>query len=405
MIGEGLRRAQKWFIRVLVPQIALIGATALIDQYLMRQALWPLIAAVLSLSLIALLTQSLATLDLIVDERQSILTYLQITVLALPQLLGLILPFALVISVLYAVSRLQSDSELIVCQASGMSRRAMASPFVKLALIVMVINLVLTVWVQPTAYRYMRERLYEVRTDLAAQLIRPGEFRSPVRGVTFYARDIGRDGNLSDIIVEDARDPDRPITYLAERGVFGDVSGEPALILGDGSIQTLESNDALSYLRFDSMPFLLSAVIDAPTGLLYKLSDRYLHELLFSDPYTVWDWRFADRLRAEGHFRIATTLYNPALVILALAIFWAGEYSRMGHGRAIAMAAIGALIVRLIGFAAQSAAADEPSLNLLQYAVPLTALVVALVLISSTRSRRPRAGPARSARPPLTARA
>lgn len=361
----------------------------LIDRYLLRQAVWPFVTATASLSLIALLTQSLSTLDLIVDERQSVGTYFQITLLALPQLLGLILPFALVIAVLYAVSRLQSDSELIVCQATGMSRRSMASPFVKLALWVMVINLLLTVWVQPTAYRYMRERLFEVRSDLASQLIRPGEFRSPVSGVTFYARSIGRDGTLEDIIVEDARETDKTITYLAQRGIFGDVSGEPALVLYDGSIQSLEENGSLSFLRFDSTPFLLAAVIDAPTQLLYKLSDRYLYELIFSDPYTVWDWRFADRLKAEGHFRISTALYGPALVILALAILWAGEYSRMGHGKRIAMAALAALFVRVLGFGAQSAAADDASLNFLQYAVPLTAIAIALVLISVTRSRKP----------------
>jgi lipopolysaccharide export system permease protein len=371
----------------------------IVDRYLSRQALWPFLAAVASLSLIALLTQSLATLDLIVDERQSVLTYLQITLLALPQLISLILPFALVIAVLYAVSRLQSDSELIVCQTAGMSRRAMASPFIKLSLWVMVVNLILSLWVQPTAYRYMRERLYEVRSDVAAQLIRPGEFRNPVAGVTFYAREFGRDGQLLDILVEDARDPENPITYLAQSGTFGDVSGEPALVLYNGSIQSMEANSSLSYLRFDSMPFLLAAVIDAPTGLLYKLSDRYLHELIFSDPYTVWDWRFAERLRSEGHFRISTALYNPAIVMLVLALLWAGEHSRMGYGRTIAIAVFAALFLRILGFAAQSAAADNTSLNVLQYVVPISAMVFAVLLINATRSRRsvhrmPRGAPA-----------
>jgi len=75
---------------------------ALLQRYFWTQALYPLILSLSALAALALLTQSLQTLDLIVENRQSGLTFLYITVLALPQLISIIMPLAVFMSTLYA---------------------------------------------------------------------------------------------------------------------------------------------------------------------------------------------------------------------------------------------------------------------------------------------------------------
>ena len=376
----------------------------MLHNYIMRQALWPLLASVGALGLLALLTQSVSTLDLIIDQRQTILVYLEITGLALPQLVALILPLGLVIAALYSLNRLLSDSELIVCSAAGMSKRALASPILKLAIGAMILNLVINLWVQPTSFRHMRERLYEVRGDLAVQLVRPGQFHTPAEGVTIYVREIGRGGQILDVFIEDARNSDRPVTYMAKAGVFKNIAGDPALVMYDGSIQTVEESRALSFLRFDATPFMLTAVVDEPTTFFYKLSDRYLDELFFYDPLSAWDWRHRDQLLAEGHYRLSAPLYNPALVLIALAALLGGEFSRSGYGRRIAIAGATALGVRLVGFAVQSACADDPMLNPLQYAVPISAgLIGAYIALRNPKKKRNRSNRPRSGAPSAVA--
>ena len=54
----------------------------LIDRYLLRQLLGPTLVAAAALSAVALLSQSLSALDLIVNQRQSALVFLKITLLA-----------------------------------------------------------------------------------------------------------------------------------------------------------------------------------------------------------------------------------------------------------------------------------------------------------------------------------
>ena len=70
----------------------------LIDRYLFRQLLGPTILATLSLSGVALLSQSLQALDLIVNQGQSAAVFLKITLLGLPGLVSMIMPIAIFVA-------------------------------------------------------------------------------------------------------------------------------------------------------------------------------------------------------------------------------------------------------------------------------------------------------------------
>ncbi len=374
----------------------------MIEKYILRQTLWPLVASVATLGFLALLTQSVSTLDLIIDQRQSLFTYLQITLLAMPQLIALILPLALFVAAVYAINRLQNDSELVVCAAAGMSKRSIASPLMKIAIGALIVNLAINLWVQPYSFREMRQRLFEVRGDLAAKMVRPGQFNVPTEGLTIYARDMERDGRLVDLLIHDATDPDVVVTYMARSGVFTEVRGEPMLLMYDASVQSVDENHVLSFGTFDSYQFQLDAFVEADGDLFYKLSDRYLDQLFYPPPEDEWALRFRDRLLAEGHYRLAAPLYAPALVLIALASILGGEYSRTGYARRIAVAAMIALVVRLAGFAVQAAAADNAWLNVFQYAIPLAALNFGAQALLS-RGSRGRRDPGGSSPAPATA--
>jgi len=93
----------------------------LLQRYIFTQAFLPAVLALSALALLALLTQSLQTLDLIVENRQSAATFFFITFLALPQLISIIMPLAVFMAAIYALNRMTNDSELIVAKANGVS--------------------------------------------------------------------------------------------------------------------------------------------------------------------------------------------------------------------------------------------------------------------------------------------
>jgi lipopolysaccharide export system permease protein len=148
----------------------------LIDRYLFRQLLGPTVFAIAALTAVALLGESLSSLDYIVNQRQSAIVFLKITFLTLPQLLNMVLPIAVFVAALVALNRLHTEQEIVVCFAGGMSRWRVISPAIHLASTVALLALLMNLWVQPVTYRALRQVLMDIRADLAATLVREGEF-------------------------------------------------------------------------------------------------------------------------------------------------------------------------------------------------------------------------------------
>jgi lipopolysaccharide export system permease protein len=356
----------------------------LIDRYLLRQLAGPTALATLALTAVALLSQSLSALDLIVNQRQSALVFLKITLLAMPQLINMVLPIAVFVAALVSLNRLHTEQEIVVCFAGGMSRWRVISPALRLAATVTFVALLMNLFVQPAAFRAMREELFEVRTDLASTLVREGEFTEPVPGLTVYAQSVDGKGDLRNLFIHQKKPDGAATTYTADQGSITRQQGRPALVMRKGSQQEFSERGVLNYLTFDEYVFDLTDLTRTDELVHYKPSDRYLHELFFPDLTQSWEQRNRVSLLAEGHARLATPLYNIAFMTMALAAIFGGTFSRLGYGRRIAAMAL----VRILGFVVQAAAEDNVWLNVLQYAVPLGATALALRSIFRQRVSR-----------------
>ena len=383
----------------------------LLQRYLFSQAFWPTVLTLAALALLALLTQSLQTLDLIVENRQSALTFLKITVLALPQLIGIILPLAVFMATLYTLNRMTGDSELIVAKASGVSPWQIGSPLVRLGVVALMAHLVITLLIQPLSFRQMRAEVLEVRTDLASQLVQAGEFNTPVRDLTLYASDVDADGRLTDVIIYDARDPDGASMHTAITGEIQRTPAGAALLLLDGSVQQELDGGGLDVVQFEDYRLDLSDALSFDTQVRLKPSDLFVHELLRPDPRDFVYGTQKVEYAAEGHARLAAPLYNVALVLLALCFIIRGEHLRLGYGRRIVVCFVLGFVVRLLGFAAVSAAEGNAALNVVQYAIPGSVIVFGTLYLLSRRkmarggARRREAAYAAgvAARPPVEA--
>lgn len=350
----------------------------LIDRYLLRQLVAPTLWAVVAATGLALLSTSLTQIDLIVAGGQSALVFIKATALAMPQLINMVLPVSLFVAALITLNRLQTDQELVVCFAGGMSRWRVMAPAFRLAAVLTLLSLVINLWIQPASHRAMRDVLFEVRTNLLSALIREGEFTQPAPGLTVYAQSVDRNGQIRNLFIHRAKDDGGATTYTADSGRIVIKNGAPILRLSRGSTQELSPTGVLNFLSYDDYPFELSEFINSEERVHYKPSDRFLHELLFADLTQDWEKRNHLKLLAEGHARLATPLYNLTFMGLAVWAIVGGAFSRLGYGRRIALAGAIAAVTRILGFITVSAAESVTWLNILQYAIPLSVWIWAL---------------------------
>jgi lipopolysaccharide export system permease protein len=360
-----------------------------ISAYVFRQVLGPLLAILGALAAIAILTQGLNQLDIIITNRRAGFAFAWVTILALPQLISLVLPIAMFVAVVYALNRMQSESEIAVLYGSGVSRQHIARPIVQLATLAALVHLTINVIVQPWAFEERRETFFALRTDIASSLIEEGAFTFPSEDLTLYARERGGGGELRDLLINDAR-PQFPITYTARAGAIQTIEGRPAIVMRDGQIQRQIEDGTVDVLDFDRYVLQLDGDIEESGYFFLKQSDRTLHQLLLPDWTAHYDIQNSQDFQAEAVSRIASPLLSIALAMIALAGVLGGDFNRRGYGRRIMVAGGIALLVRVVPIALQSAAQDEPALNPVQIALPLVVILICSVLLAGRRSRRKR---------------
>ena len=367
--------------------------TTIFSRYVFRQAAGALLLILSSLSGVVWIALALRQLEVVTSQGQNAGTLLAMTTLALPNLLALIAPFALLIAAMHTLNRLNGDSELIVMTASGATIWVIARPLILLALIVtMAVSFVNHVGM-PWSLRMLRDYVLQVRTDLLSQVLQPGKFSSPEQGITFHIRERAPNGDILGLIMHDTRSNKSALSYLAERGQIVKQDSNAYMVMTGGHVLSQDDlNSPPRIVAFDRYAIDLDAFDQ-------KISDdqdlrpreRYFSELVSPDPTSRDFKRNPGIFNAELHERFASALYPLAFVLIALASAGNAQSTRQNKTRAVAFGFIAGAGVRLAGLGLVNVVVRNPALTPLLYLLPLTAMGLSLFAIAG--ASRQRSGP------------
>jgi lipopolysaccharide export system permease protein len=149
-----------------------------IEFYIFKQLALAALLITLSLTAIVWLSQSLRFVDFIINRGLGLWTFLHLAFLTLPNMLPVILPFAVFTAVLFVYNRLGSDSELAAMRAGGLSPRSLSRPALMFALLVTLFSYSLTIYFGPAAYTAFRDLQFRLRSDFSMTLLEEGVFTS-----------------------------------------------------------------------------------------------------------------------------------------------------------------------------------------------------------------------------------
>ncbi|MEM9012863.1 MAG: LPS export ABC transporter permease LptF [Pseudomonadota bacterium] len=362
-----------------------------IDRYIIAQIVGPFGFFALVFTGVIWLTQSLRVIDTVVNAGQTAGVFLAFTALLLPVVMSIVLPVAAFAATLYLVNRLYSESELVVMMGAGISTLRLARPIAIFGAAVMVAMCVITLYLMPTAARELRERIADIRSEIANALIREGEFVHPGDGLTIYIRETNRAGEMAGIFLHDNSDPAEPVTYTAERAALVREDGAPRVVMFSGAAQHYDvTRGSLSILDFETLVYDLSPFIADDETRARKPSEHYVGTLV-NPPEELWEGARRTRgdFTAEGHEQLSAPLYGLTLPLLALALVVFGGFRRRGFAIRIAFAIVGAVVIRVLGIVAKSAATSVSELWPLMYVPPILGLIIAVVLLSGRRRAAP----------------
>ena len=154
-----------------------------INRYIVRTTLGAFLLVLISLTAVIWVTHILRDIDIITNQGQTVIVFVGITGLLVPALVLVIAPLAFMLAAAYALNKLNTDSEIIVMNAAGMSPWRIFLPFFGVAIIVSILVAAISAYIAPKCLRELRTLLTKVRADLVANIVQPGALHT-TRGRT-----------------------------------------------------------------------------------------------------------------------------------------------------------------------------------------------------------------------------
>ena len=296
----------------------------LIDRYILRAVLTPLVLTLCVAGMLLLLEQMLRLFDFVLAEQGPVDVVGKMLANLLPHYLGLALPLGIFLGILLAFRNLSLSSELDAMNSSGISFARLLRPIYGLIIALMIFDFVLVAWIQPYGRYQYKQLQFDVTSGAFGIRIQAGEFIDLADGVTIRLGSIDRETRRAeDIFLERLNSDGGLDTITAQRGSLSASQ--------DLSVLSLSLNDGL-YLIIDKAGETLQSstfekldlTIDLPAVSVFRSRGADAQEATFTELARVVDEGRAahpvtyDAYRAGYHWRLVQPLSFLALPLLAV---------------------------------------------------------------------------------------
>ncbi len=364
----------------------------------------PFVMCTVIITAIAWLTQATRLLDLIILQGQGAGIFFRLTLLFIPSLAGLIAPIGLLIACIYTLNRMNQDSELAVIYAAGSGKWQIVRPFIAASLLVTLIVIVINAYIMPQSLQNLRKEIVQIRADLVANILQPGRFFSPVKGVTIYFRERGQNKDMLGVLIHDKRDQANQVTIVARRSSLVSNDTGNFMVFYDGNIQRRSDvAEKINLVVFKQYSYDLSELSPEAKITFLKPKEKFIGDLYNPDPTDPYFRTWPGKVRAELHRRLAATIYPLVFTLIVLAFLADAQTARQGQIIRILLAIFSVVMVRGLGLALANLSGKKDWAVLLVYGLPLMAIFISLFAIhmnqigSSRRNNRNQANVASAA--------
>lgn len=365
---------------MIAPMLELDRYLSGLNRYILRQCLSMMAFVTGALTAAVWLAQSLRLVDLIVNRGLSAEMFFYLALLIMPRFLDIVVPIGAFIAVLFVFNRLTTESELVVMRAAGLSPGALAKPVLELAAIAFLVLMFLSAYLLPAANRQFKDLQFEIRNRFVSSLLQEGSFTTISAKLTMYIGSRNDRGEVIGLLIDDQRDPRRPVTILAERGAFADTGGGSRIIMVNGSRQQYDYDTGkLSVLTFDRYVLDLDMLHEASGTRFREPQELFFGELLF--PSNDLDALTHGLYLIEVNQRLTVPLTAFSFAILPLACLLPGEFNRRGQLKRVLTAIGCALLFETLDLAVKNLEGRYLGAIALSYFVDLMPFVVGLGII------------------------
>ena len=241
-----------------------------INKYIFYEFLRYFFVSLFALSIIAWTVQSVNFLDLVTEDGHAFATYFIYSILTLSKVLTKLIPFCFLVGLVLTLIKLEKDNEIIVLWTSGLNKIYIVNLLLRISLVIMLLQLMLTAVINPTFLNISRDVIKNSQLQFIPSLLKQKIFNDTIEGLTIFVEEKNDKGIYSNIFIRDEG------SILSDIGAstknYGESSStifaksghmsfdEKSLVLYNGNIQKLSGRGNVSVIKFKKTIFNLAGL-------------------------------------------------------------------------------------------------------------------------------------------------
>ncbi len=191
--------------------------TKTIYKYALREQAMPVLLCLAGICFVLITGQLLQLMRVLFASSCSVKDVAEILLLAMPRLMLYAAPMSVLLGVMLAFVRLNSDSELIAFRAAGVGFLGFLPPVLVVLLIATALAFINSICVIPVTNHIFETKLRSMGRNAIPALMKEGVFISAIPKLVFFFRSVDRtDFSIRGVFVQDQRQPNEQATIVAE---------------------------------------------------------------------------------------------------------------------------------------------------------------------------------------------
>ncbi len=317
--------------------------------YVLRTIAQPLASAIAIGLLVLLADRLVRLLDITLGKKNSFGIVFEMLAYLVPHYLGLALPAALFLGLLFGFNALSKNSELDAFMATGVGLHQLARPVMLLAAAFAVVAMLIVGWVQPQARYAFRAIVHSVQNVEIFFLAEAGVFMQAGKRTFILDKLSRRSNRFERIFLFEDRKGGGSLTLTSTGGALVQREGDPRPILRlrEGHRLRIDGRVLAPNVVANLPPHLVGEFnnVDTPIGRIvstkFRIRGNDQREMTLPELAANLDTPPKDstpeKMRAELHKRIATVLTIMLLPILAIPFSLGRRRGHTGYRFALAV--------------------------------------------------------------------
>ena len=301
----------------------------LYSKYIFKKTTATFLAITTVLICLIWFSRAISFLKYVTENGVKLSQFFYLFVLILPWILQFIIPVSLFIAVLSVYNRLTYSNEITILKNSGLTKIAISTPAIRLAIICSFFCLFISLYLMPFANKELRKSRVNIANNYTSLAFSPQTFET-INNITIYAKNRDEQNNLYGIILNDQREENYTLTITAKKGNIVMEESSALLYMEDGTVQRFNIESKKSeILSFDNYVFNLTEAKQNELGTYWKAKERYLHELLY--PEDEVSEVTLNKFWVEVIERFTYPLLPIMFSLIALGSILRGSFNRRGN--------------------------------------------------------------------------